>query len=300
MISQDGKYLNKIHTQDSSSFLKKIPNCTVDLIFTSPPYADKRKRFYGSVHPDNYVEWFMPIALELKRILKDDGSFILNIKEHPINGERDTYVLKLILELREIGWLWIEEYCWYKKNSFPGKWTNRFRDSWERCLHFTKQKDFKMFQDAVKVPIGDWSQKRFKSMSDEDFKRHVSATNGSLGRNVSNWLDRKMVYPHNVVVFEEERYLDFCPNIIEFATVCHNKNHSATFPIELPTWFIRLLTQKGDIVLDPFIGSGTTAIASILHNRNFIGVEKKKEFAQRARCCINELKTEILKDAKIR
>lgn len=308
-MSKNEKYLNRIHTQDSVSFLKKLENDSIDLIVTSPPYADKRKRFYGSVHPNKYVEWFLPIADELNRVLKSTGSFVLNIKEHPRDGERDTYVLELILELKKRGWLWIEEYCWYKKNSFPGKWPNRFRDSWERCLHFAKEKDFAMYQDAVKVPIGDWAEKRFKSLSENDFKRHVSSTNGSLGRNVSNWLDRKRVYPHNVIVLEEERYLNGVsqdnngtpvPTLIEFATVCHNKNHSAAFPIELPTWFIQLLSKKGDVILDPFIGSGTTAVAAILSNRNYIGIEKKKEFAQEARSNIKDLLNEIERDAQIK
>src|SRR3990167_4003914 len=160
--------INKIYLGNCKEILAdytKFPDRSIDFIFTSPPYADKRKRFYGSVHPDQYVEWFLPISYQLHRVLKDNGSFILNIKEHPRNGERNTYVIELILELKKQGWLWIEEYCWYKKNSFPGKWSNRFRDSWERCLHFTKRKEFKMYQDAVKVPIGDWAQKRFKSMS---------------------------------------------------------------------------------------------------------------------------------------
>ncbi len=300
------KYKNKIINRDSSTFLRNLPDESVNLIVTSPPYADKRKRYYGSVHPKNYVEWFIPIADELYRVLNSNGSFILNIKEHPREGERDTYVLELILELKKRGWYWIEEYCWYKKNSFPGKWPNRFRDSWERCLHFSKQKDFEMFQDAVKVPIGDWAEKRFKSLSENDFKRYVSSTNGSLGRNVSNWLDRKRVYPHNVIVLEEERYLsnglsdegNNVPNLIEFATVCHNKNHSAAFPIELPTWFILLLTKEEDIVLDPFIGSGTTAVAALLLNRNYIGIEKNKEFAQLARAEILELQKQKKKDAK--
>jgi len=267
----------------------KFPDQSVDLIFTSPPYADKRKGFYKSIHPDHYVEWFLPISKQLYRVLKKNGSFILNIKEHPRNGERDTYVLELILALKKQGWLWIEEYCWYKKNSYPGKWPNRFRDSWERCLHFTKQKKFKMFQDAVKVPIGDWAKKRFKSMSEKDFRRYISSTNSKFGRNVSNWLDRKKVFPHNVIVFEEEHYVS---NVVEFATECNNRNHSAAFPLELPTWFLKLFTQKGDLVLDPFLGSGTTAYVSLVMDRRYLGIELSQEFVKNAEEQIKELKSE--------
>jgi len=285
-----------INEGDCFEKIKLIKDKSIDLIVTSPPYADKRKRFYDSVHPNKYVEWFMPLSEELKRVLKPKGSFILNIKEHPRDGERDTYVLELILSLKKSGWFWIEEYCWYKKNSFPGKWPNRFRDAWERCLHFSLDKRFNMYQDAVKVPIGDWSKKRFKSMSENDFIRHVSETNGTLGRNVSNWLDRTTVYPHNVIVLEEEHYLNKqddkiaeVPNILEFATVCFNKKHSAAFPLELPSWFILLLTKKGDVVFDPFIGSGTTAVAAKLLSRHYIGIEKDIQFVSDAKKSLDEI-----------
>src|SRR4030065_2241321 len=89
---------------------------------------------------------------------------IQHIKERVIDGERHTYVIELILAMRKQGWLWTEEYIWHKKNCYPGKWPNRFRDAWERCLHFTKQKKFKMFQQAVMVPMGTWAQKRLEKL----------------------------------------------------------------------------------------------------------------------------------------
>jgi site-specific DNA-methyltransferase (adenine-specific) len=307
--------MNNIFNADSTIKLKELENESVNLVVTSPPYADKRKKYYDSIHPDKYVEWFLPISQELIRILKPDGTFILNIKEHARNGERETYVLELILALKKQGWKWIEEFCWYKKNSFPGKWPNRFRDSWERCLHFTKNKKFKMFQDNVKVPIGDWAKKRFKTMSKKDFERHISNTNGTLGRNVANWLERKTVNPHNTLVFEDEHYVkyqdldsnivnskngidflkitDSIPNIIELATVCHNNTHSAAFPLELPTWFISLFTEKDDIVLDPFLGIGTTALASMLLNRKYIGIEKNLNYFNQASENIRDLENEL-------
>ena len=291
---------NILYNGDSAKLLAdktKFPDKSVNLIITSPPYADKRKNSYKGVHSAKYVEWFLPITDQLKRVLKDNGSFILNIKEHPSNGERETYVLELILEMKKQGWLWIEEYCWYKKNSFPGKWPNRFRDSWERCLHFTKRKDFKMYQDAVKVPIGDWATKRFKSMSENDFIRYISKNNTHLSKNVSNWLNRKKVFPHNVLVFEEEHRL-YLGNVIETAVDVSNKNHSAIFPIELPMWFIRLFTQENDVVLDPFLGSGTTAVAASLNGRKYLGIELKKEYFDEASKNVNEVKTVMSKKNK--
>ena len=96
------------------------PN-SVNLIVTSPPYADQRKSNYGGIHPDRYVEWFLPRAKAFQSVLAKDGSFVLNVKEKAINGERHTYILELIVELRKQGWRWVDEYIWHKKNCYPGK-----------------------------------------------------------------------------------------------------------------------------------------------------------------------------------
>ena len=150
---------------DAKHVLTQIPSNSVDLIVTSPPYADQRTSTYGGISPDQYVEWFLPIGKELLRVLKPTGTFVLNIKERVVEGERHTYVLELILALRKQGWLWTEEFCWHKKNSYPGKWPNRFRDSWERLLQFNKSRRFNMYQEAVMVPTGDWAKTRLKKLS---------------------------------------------------------------------------------------------------------------------------------------
>ena len=267
----------------------RFPKESVDLIITSPPYANQRKSSYGGISPDKYVKWFLPISKQLYRILKPKGSLILNIKENVKDGERQIYVLRLIMALKKQGWLWTEEYCWYKKNCHPGKWNNRFRDSWERCLHFTKNRKFKMYQDSVKVPIGDWTKSRFRSMGKKDFIRTISGTNSKFGRKVANWLNKRKVYPHNVIDFEDEHYIE-PTTVIHFATACSNQNHSAAFPLELPSWFIKLFTKKGDIILDPFMGIGTTAMAAVLLKRNYIGVEVSKEYIKEARNNIKKLR----------
>lgn len=255
--------LNKVICGDCLDVLKKIPDKSIDLIITSPPYADNRKKTYGGISTDKYVEWFLPIAQEMLRVLKPTGTFILNIKEKVVNGERSTYVLELILEMKKQGWLWTEEFIWHKKNSYPGKWPNRFRDSWERCLQFNKEKKFNMYQDSVKIPIGNWANNRLKNLSEADKKRQETNNKSGFGKNVSNWIGKDLVYPTNVL------YL---------ATECSNKNHSAAFPKELPTWFIKLFTKENDVVLDPFLGSGTTAVSAKELKRKYIGIDIKKEY----------------------
>jgi len=107
----------KIILGDCKEKLKALDDHSVALIFTSPPYADQRKDTYGGVHPDQYVDWFLPISEELLRVLSPSGTFILNIKERVVDGERHTYVLDLIKALRSQGWFWTEEFMWHKKNS---------------------------------------------------------------------------------------------------------------------------------------------------------------------------------------
>lgn len=250
---------------DSREVLKSIPDSSIDLIITSPPYSDQRKGTYGGIKADDYVDWFMPIAIELLRVLKPSGTFILNIKEKVVNGERSVYVLNLILEMRKIGWLWTEEFIWNKKNSYPGKWPNRFRDSWERLLQFNKSRKFYMDQEAVKVPVGDWAQSRLKKLSNTDMIRDNAKNNSGFGKNVSNWIGRDYVYPSNVLTM---------------ATECYNRNHSAAYPQELPLWFIKLFTHEKGMVLDPFMGSGTTIYAAERLGRSCIGIDLIPEYVE--------------------
>lgn len=256
---------------DAREELKKLPENCVDLAVTSPPYADSRKRTYGGIHPDAYVEWFLPFGRELFAVLKPGGSFVLNIKEKVVAGERHTYVIDLIRALRAQGWRWTEEYIWHKRNCYPGKWPNRFRDAWERCLHFTKGADFAMYQDEVRVPMGEWKTARLKSLSATDKRRDESRVKSGFGKKVENWAGRELAYPTNV---------------LRLATECGNKKHSAAFPEALPSWFIRLFTKPGDVVLDPFLGSGTSAVAAARMGRRFIGIEIQPEYCALARCAL--------------
>jgi DNA modification methylase len=248
---------------DCREKLKELPDDSVDLIFTSPPYADSRANTYGGIKPDEYVEWFLPISAELLRVLKPTGTFILNIKEKVVNGERHTYVIELILAMRKQGWLWTEEFIWHKKNCYPGKWPNRFRDAWERLLQFNKTRKFHMYQEAVMIPIGSWAERRLKKLSPTDLRRDPSRVGSGFAKRVANWLGREKVYPTNV---------------LHLATETKNRHHSAVFPEALPEWFIKLFTKEGDWVLDPFMGSGTTVRVAQKLGRNAIGIEILPEY----------------------
>jgi site-specific DNA-methyltransferase (adenine-specific) len=258
--------------------LKELKSESVDLIVTSPPYADQRKKTYGGIEPAKYNKWFLARTKEMMKILKPKGTFILNIKERVSGGERHVYILELIIEMRKQGWLWTEEFIWHKKNCHPGKWPNRFRDAWERILQFNKQKKFNMYQEEVMVPVGDWAKTRLKNLSDTDKKRDDSKVKSGFGKNVSNWLDRDIVYPTNV---------------LHMATESNNKGHSAVFPISLPRWFIKLFTKPKDVILDPFLGSGTTCVAAMELDRNSIGIDIKKEYINLAHKRIEDRVAEI-------
>ena len=266
---------------DCLNVLQKMPDNSIDLVVTSPPYADQRKSTYGGIHPNKYVAWFLPITAELLRVLNPKGTFVLNIKEKVANGERHTYVMEMIIAMRKQGWLWTEEFIWHKKNCFPGKWPNRFRDSWERLLQFNKSKGFAMYQDEVRVPMGNWAKTRLKNLSETDKRRDNSKVGSGFGKNVSQWVGRELAYPTNVLTM---------------ATETSNKKHSAVFPKELPSWFIKLFTQPEDVVLDPFLGSGTTSVAAFQLDRNSIGIEIQKEYCQLAIDNIHKQREQLCKN----
>ncbi len=278
------KYTAKLLCGDCLEILWEYPDDSFDLIVTSPPYADSRSKTYGGIPPNKYVDWFLPRSREFLRVLKPSGTFVLNIKEKVVNGERSTYVIELILEMRKQGWLWTEEFVWHKKNCHPGKWPNRFRDAWERCLQFNKTKDFVMYQDAVMVPMGDWAKTRLKNLGKNDIVRFDSQVKSGFGKNISNWVGRDMAYPSNV---------------LHLATETGNKRHSATFPRSLPEWFIKLFTKEGDWVLDPFVGSGTTSVVALSMRRNSLGIDILQSYIDLARESVDE-KTYMLLDKEKR
>ena len=273
---------SQIIAGDCAEVLSNYQDNFFDLIVTSPPYADSRKATYGGIRPEEYVEWFLPKSEQFLRVLKPTGTFILNIKEKVTQGERNTYVIELILALRRQGWLWTEEFIWHKRNCHPGKWPNRFRDAWERCLQFNKDRKFNMYQESVMVPMGAWARTRLKRLGKNDVIRFDSQVGSGFGKNIANWVGREKAYPSNV---------------LHLATETDNRSHSATFPRALPEWFIKLFTQENDWVLDPFVGSGTTCeVAQRLH-RNSVGIDIHQQYVELAQEKVKPLQRLLLEES---
>lgn len=132
-------HLNKclIICGDSRTVLSGFEN-TADLIVTSPPYADARKKHYDSNAPDKFADWFMSFHESFWDALREDGSLVINIKDKVVDGVRLRYVWKTIDKLVNAGWFCIDDYIWNKPNPMLGFWPTRLRDGWEYCFHLAK------------------------------------------------------------------------------------------------------------------------------------------------------------------
>jgi len=256
-------YTTEVYHGDSREVLKKFPDGYFNLIVTSPPYADARAKHYDSIKPNEYVDFITSFHDEFWRVLADDGSFVLNVKDKVVDGVRHRFVWHSIEKLTSLGWRCVDDYIWVKPNAMPGYWTNRLRDEWEYCFHMTKQKHFAMYQEAVAKPIGAWAESRLKKLSGKSNGRHNSENESGFGRDLRNWLNKSYVLPGNIV---------------NVALVGKNMGHPSAFPVGIPEHFIKLFTNTGDNVLDPFAGSGSTGVAAEQLNRNVVLIDIKPEY----------------------
>jgi len=244
-----------------------------DLMVTSPPYADARERHYDSIHPDEFPEWLLSFSDVFWNALKEDGNLVLNIKDKVLHGTRNRFVWHTIEAYEKKGWFCIDDYIWHKTNPMPGRWPNRLRDGWEYCFHLSKSNRPYFNPDNVRKPIGDWVNTRLRNLSENDLKRHNSENDSGFGRNISKWLGKTTVLPSNV---------------LSLPLVGHNKGHPAVYPVDLPLFFIKLLSREGSLIIDPFGGSGTTGVAALSLGRRCILIDTNQEYCDVARKRISE------------
>lgn len=256
---------------DALEWLPRLPRRSVDLLFTSPPYADARA--YSRIHPDRYVDWFLPFASTMLDVVSDMGSLVLNIKNRVANrgavkGQRHPYVYQLVLALQEMGWRWIETYIWVKTNAVPGRFGPRTKDGFEYVYHFARGSKPYFDLDAVRVPYKADEAEISRRKMDSLGRRNTKA---GFGR------DRTKTYllggadPGNVV------------SVAQTYNQHRGVAHTAAMPEGLAEFFVRAMSPAGGVVIDPFAGGGTTVVVARRLGRQAGGFEIHEEFVREAR-----------------
>jgi site-specific DNA-methyltransferase (adenine-specific) len=257
--------INKVYNGDCLELLKKLDDNSVDLIITSPPYSDiKGYKDFNGIHPDNYCDWFLPIISEISRVMKPSGSFILNINDKVVDRFRHPYVFDLISRIsKETDLKMFERLFWNKLKGLPNR--SRFSDRIEFVFWFVKSKDFYFDIDKFRQPYSEKSIKRMKKPLKKRFAR--TEENSSSGE-YKEWKPNPLgALPTTLINIssESKRISD---------------NHVAVYPLEFAQYFIEGSSKPGDLVLDPFMGTGTTGIACKVLGRNWLGFDLIEEYVE--------------------
>lgn len=258
--SEDGVLL--LHG-DCLEVMKTLEDCSVDSVVTSPPYAMQRKSTYGGVSEKDYPEWTVNWMKEVWRILKDDGSVIINISPHVKNGELSDYVLLTRLALREAGWVELAELIWYKTSAMPVGNIKRPRRHWESLLWYGKHG--RSYSDPYAAGE-EWKNRpgsisRTGADTRNGWKHYNTGSNPESYRSVARVKDVASIRPSS------EKGLD----------------HPAPFPWKLAEWCGKLITPDGGTILDPFTGSSSTGVAALKNGWNFIGIDQSQEYIDLSR-----------------
>jgi DNA modification methylase len=285
--------MGSAYVADSRELLASLPEGSVNLVVTSPPYALHFQKAYGNVAKGEYVSWFLPFAKEIKRVLRDDGSFVLNLggSYNPGLPTRSIYHFKLAVALvEELGFHLAQECFWYNpaKMPMPAEWVTvrrvRIKDSVEYVWWLSKTPWPKANNRKVLRP---YSADMIRLN-----KRGVRATTRPSGHNIKatfDKIDAGGAIPPNLIEQETaDDLLKFGNNAAndEYTTRCKAaglKIHPARFPAALPEFFLKLLSDEGDLVVDPFAGSNTTgAVAEALHRR-WVAVDEVPDYLEASR-----------------
>lgn len=257
-----------IINDDCFEAIKNQPDNSVDLVITSPPYSDivNYGKNVSTKKPDDYVDWLLPLFKEIYRVLKPSGSFILNINDKCENSYRSTYIYDLISRNnKETKLKLYDTYIWHKKNGIPNGGTKRFRNTTEFIFHFCKDsKQMKFNMEVALVEPKESSSDRYK---------YKLGTQGEI-------VDGVRIKTNKIIDAEKVRP----DNVVRFSTAAASRDnlikHPAPFHKDLPLYYINLLTDEGDLVIDPFSGIATTGIACKELGRKYIGYELNKTYAE--------------------
>lgn len=272
--------LGAAYVADSREFLESLSANSIDLVVTSPPYALHFKKEYGNVHKQDYVAWFLPFARSICRILKPEGSFVLNIGGSYNQGTptRSLYHFKLLVALvEEVGFHLAQECFWYNpaKLPAPAEWVTvrrqRIKDSVEYVWWLSKTPWPKANNRNVLGPYSPDMERLIR-------KGYRPKTRPS-GHNITHKFqaNRGGSIPSNVV---ERGNNESNSEYIKACRAAGLKVHPARFPSALPEFFIKLCTNPGDVVLDPFAGSNTTGYVAELLERKWIASELDAEYVR--------------------
>jgi DNA modification methylase len=274
--------LGKAYVADSLEFMPQLPSGSVSLIMTSPPYALHFKKEYGNVDQDGYVDWFLTFAREFKRLLAEDGSLVIDIGGAwtPGHPTRSLYQFELLIALcREIGFFLAQEFYWYNPGKLPSpaEWVTvrkiRVKDS-VNCVWWLS-----------KTPYPKADNRKVLNEYSPDMKRLLQKGYTPKVRPSGHVITKKFKdlggsIPANLIICGNNdangHYLERCKE--------HDiKPHPARFPVQLPTFFLRYLTDPGDLVLDPFAGSNTTGQACEEEGRRWIAIERERAYLEGSR-----------------
>lgn len=266
---------------DSAQLLKSLPSNSVDLVMTSPPFALQRQKSYGNENQDVYVDWLIEFAWEVKRVLKDTGSFVIDLggayqKGVPI---RSLYNYRVLIRFcDELGFKLAEEFFWFNRSKLPSplEWVNkrkiRVKDS-VNTIWWLSKTDFPQADVTnVKVP---YSQRMRKLL--ENAEAFYTPTERPSGHDITKnfAVDNGGAIPSNLLDIpnteSNSQYQRLCKQV-------GVKTHPARFPEKLPLFFIQFLTKPGDLVLDIFSGSNATGHAAEQLSRKWLAFELNQEY----------------------
>ncbi len=271
--------LGQAFVADSKEHLKKQKKSSVNLVLTSPPYALHFKKEYGNESQERYVKWFLEFAEQFHRVLKDDGSLVIDIGGawQPGQPTRSLYHFELLIALcKELGFHLAQEFFWYNpaKLPSPAEWVTvrkiRVKDA-VNCVWWLS-----------KTPHPKADNRRVLNEYSPDMKRllvrgYKAKTRPSGHVITSKFQDNGGSIPSNLFICGNNdsngHYLERCKeNGI--------KPHPARFPVQLPSFFVKFLTEEGDLVVDPFAGSNTTGRACEDEKRKWIAIEANPEYLE--------------------